>query len=304
MGQISLYFQPPLHWQQFEELTASVLKIVYDLPHVDPIGRPGQSQDGVDVYGKSSKHGRIGVQCKRLDERDSNNQPLPGGPITRKLLTRELAEARNFKHGLDLWILATTAKRDANAQAIVRQVNSQEKPPFVILWFWEDFITHLNNHRDLQRWYYADVLDIRAEIDQDRIILQSIADAFNRPAFSDRLSNEHLDDMTAAVSDTMKALRTGELVDRVTRNVIRKTIGGWRLVSDAAWRDGLRKLDDATRKLREELQEGIRSSKIVADGRGFLVVNDQKTAQELNNLRAHCLRTLNTVLSQASLPPV
>jgi hypothetical protein len=60
------------------------------------------------------------------------------------------------------------------------------------------------------------------------LILETIAMAFHRPAFTDPLDQEHFDDFLQALKDTQAALRTGALVDRQTRHVIRKAIGGWR----------------------------------------------------------------------------
>ena len=45
MGQVTQFFQPPLYWQQFEDLTQSVVEIVYGVAMADKIGRPGQAQD-------------------------------------------------------------------------------------------------------------------------------------------------------------------------------------------------------------------------------------------------------------------
>jgi hypothetical protein len=73
---------------------------------IPELGRPGQAQDGVDVYAARSRVGSVGVQCKRLDDLDENNRPLPGGPIDRKLLRSEAEKAISFRPKLDVWILA------------------------------------------------------------------------------------------------------------------------------------------------------------------------------------------------------
>jgi hypothetical protein len=83
----------------------------------DKIGRPGRAQDGVDVYAAKTRAGAIGVQCKRLDDLDANNNLLPGGPIDRKLLRSEADKALAFRPKLDVWVLATTAKRDVGYSA-------------------------------------------------------------------------------------------------------------------------------------------------------------------------------------------
>ena len=105
MGQVTQFFQPPLYWQQFEDLTQSVVELVYGIATADKIGRPGQAQEGVDVYAARTSVGSIGVQCKRLDDLDENNNPLPGGPINRKLLKSELDKALAFRPKLDIWVV-------------------------------------------------------------------------------------------------------------------------------------------------------------------------------------------------------
>lgn len=116
LAQVTQSFQPPLYWQQFEDLTAGVVEAVYGVAQADRIGRPGQAQQGVDVHAAMARVGRIGVQCKRRDDRDKNNDPLPGGAVTRSVLLAEVREAEAFTPRVDLWILATTAKRDAHIQ--------------------------------------------------------------------------------------------------------------------------------------------------------------------------------------------
>lgn len=125
MVQITQYFQPPLYWQQFEDLTQAVVQNVYGAPHADKIGRPGQSQQGVDVHAGRSRVGMLGVQCKRMDDLDENNDPRPGGAITRDILLDEIAKAKTFTPGLDVWILATTAKRDARIQKVARELDAE-----------------------------------------------------------------------------------------------------------------------------------------------------------------------------------
>lgn len=65
---IHQFYQPPLHWQQFEEFAAQLLAEVYDVPTAQLNGRAGQAQHDVDVYGRSKKHGLIAMQCKRLSD--------------------------------------------------------------------------------------------------------------------------------------------------------------------------------------------------------------------------------------------
>jgi len=303
MGQLTQYFQPPLYWQQFEDLTQSVAQTVFDVPYVQKVGRPGQAQDGVDLYAQTNL-GNLGIQCKRLDEFDENNHPYPGGPITKKLLSTEAEKALRFSPKLNTWILATTAKRDATAQKFARALSAkyQEEDKFTVLvWFWDDFVTWLNTFSNLQAWYYNDVIKIRNAHDQDRLILETIATAFHRPAFTTPLGNENLDDLLQALTDTQTALRTGELRDRETRHVIRRAVGGWRQLDDSTWQARLKDLDGELNSLRQALVTGLKEG-LLKQHRGYLEVKDQTLGHDLDTRRQRCIIKLNDLLGCASLP--
>lgn len=306
MGQVTQFFQPPLYWQQFEDLTQSVVELAYGIAMADKIGRPGQAQDGVDVYAARTRAGAIGVQCKRLDDLDASNNPLPGGPIDRKLLRSEADKALAFRPKLDVWVLATTAKRDAGIQRQARLLDEEHRAAGhfrIQLWFWDDYVTWLNAYSDLQHRYYDQIIGIRNARDQDRLILETIATAFHRPAFTDPLGQEHFDDFLQALKDTQAALRTGELVDRQSRHVIRKAVGGWRYLEEPVWRAGLKDLDDELTELRGLLVAGIKDGRL-EQRRGYLDVRDRRLAHDLDHRRHGCLARLNDLLVRAALSPI
>lgn len=304
MGTLAQFFQPPLHWQQFEELTEGLLREVYSIPNAQQVGRAGQAQDGVDVHGKSPRFGNIGVQCKRLTDLDKNNDPLPGGPIDKKFLESAADEALQFGPDLKIWILATTAKRDAKLQGFVRDLNErwerEGRDRQAIVWAWDDCVSYLNTFPDLQNWYYRDVIKVRSVHDLDVMILETISMAFHRPAFEVPIDCEQSDEFVQALKDTQQALRTGELVDRVSRHVIRKAVSGWRGIENQHWLDGLREVDGKLRTLRSELQGGLKSGTIQQQN-GFLNISDIGLLQKLERLRSDAVLALNAVLSDAKI---
>ena len=305
MGSVWQFFQPPLYWQQFEELCAGLLTEVYGVPNAQPVGRPGQAQDGVDVFGTSARYGRIGIQCKRLSDRDENNNFYPGGPISRAFLRNAADEALSFPSDLKLWILATTARRDTKVQGWVEELNDEWEQAglerVAIVWTWDECISHLNSYPELQRRYYRDVIQVRAPKDLDEIILRTIAMAFARPAFEVPLHCETSSEFFQALKDTQKALRTGELVDRESRQVIRKAIGGYHELDDHVARRLLGDVDKNLKLLRTELEQGLRDGTIVAVG-NCLDFRQPALAQKLHALRQCCLDDLNDALRHANLP--
>lgn len=307
MGNVSQFFQPPLYWQQFEELCTGLLTEVYGVPNAQQVGRPGQAQDGVDVIGTSARYGKIGIQCKRLSDRDKNNNPYPGGPITRAFLRNAADDALGFKWDLNLWILATTARRDTKVQAWVEELNDEWKrmgrERIAIVWTWDECISHLNSYPELQRRYYRDVIQVGAPKDLDEIILRTIAMAFARPAFELPLHCESPDEFLHALKDTQKALRTGELVDRESRHVIRKAIGGYHQLDDDLARAGLGVVDKKLRLLRTQLEQGLKDGTIATVGT-YLDIRQPTLARSLEELRQRCLDHLNGVLHQAGIPAI
>jgi hypothetical protein len=295
MSRVTQYFQPPLYWQQFEDLTEGVFKFTFDDAKPQKVGRPGQSQDGVDVYGRFRKQ-VIGIQCKRMDERDENNHPLPGGVITRKFIDGAINEMRYFKPKLDIFILATTAKRDSGAQEYARELDDEfrARNAFgVQLWFWDDFVTDLNRHYELQRWYYDQVIQVRSPDDQDILILEMLREAFARAAFRSPLHHESPTEFLQALKDTQCAMKTGQLKDRETRRVIRQAIGGRQAIACRTVRDKLGEADQNLQKLREVFQENL-GSKITTSG-SFLIIQPS-LLMELNDFRANAIAAVNGAL--------
>lgn len=306
MAQVTQFFQPPLYWQQFEDLTEGVFRVVFGDPNPQKVGRPGQAQNGVDVIGDSPMLGRVAVQCKRSDDRDKNNDPLPGGPVTIPILRRQIKEALTYPARLDWFYLATTAKRDAKLQTAAQEISdhNRSKRQFgVKVWFWDDYVAFLNTHDDLQRRYYRDVIRLLSSQDQDLMILETIALAFHRPAFEDRLHCEHFDDFQRAIEDTQRALRTGELVDRQNRHVIRKSVGGWRQLSDCSLRANLSEVDVALKEFRQSFRQGVKDGHIIKHNT-FVEIRDTALLYRLERERDRCVRALNVALNSANLPTV
>ena len=307
MGTVSQFFQPPLYWQQFEELCVGLMSEVYDVPNAQQVWRPGQAQRGVDVFGRSSRHGMIGIQCKRLAELDENNNPYPGGPISRAFLRKEAKAALSFQPDLKLWILATTVRRDTRVQGWVEELNNEwersGRDRIAIVWTWDECISHLNSYPKLQRAYYRDVIQVRAPKDLDEIILRTIAMAFARPAFEVPVHCEAPNEFFQALKDTQKALRTGELVDRETRHVIRKAIGGYHELDDDKARADLAAVDKQLRSLRSQLEQGIKDGTIRVIGT-ILHIRDHSLVCLLEELRRQCVDNLNRVLDRCGIPTI
>jgi hypothetical protein len=120
----------------------------------DPVslnGRPGQGQDGVDVYGRDTTTEEwFGIQCKVREE---------GSTLTKKEIVTEIEKAKHFNPSLGRYLLCTTLKRDAVIQKIEREIIKGLKKSngfsFQIL-FWNDIEEMLKQESNInvyQKYY-------------------------------------------------------------------------------------------------------------------------------------------------------
>ncbi|MDO9528418.1 MAG: hypothetical protein Q7J27_04570 [Syntrophales bacterium] len=127
----------------------------------DPVcfnGRPGQAQDGVDVYGRNTLTGEwFGLQCK---VRAENNT------LSKNEIDAEIAKARNFNPSLRRYYLCTTLKRDAVLQEIERTITDElatenRTLSFQIV-FWNDIEEKLKEESNINiycRYYHQYFVD-------------------------------------------------------------------------------------------------------------------------------------------------
>ena len=96
-------------------------------------------------------------------------------------------------------------------------------------------------------------------------------------------------------------MRTGELLDRESRHVIRKAVGGWREVDDLTVRDRLGAVNKSLSHLRAQIEQGLKDHRIRRLN-GFLDFTDIRFARRLEELRNECVEILNEVLASANMP--
>ncbi len=140
----------PQSWDEFEDITWEIYKRKWHDNYAQKHGRKGQTQNGIDIYGRQNSSGKyIGVQCKRYEDNKLN----------KKIIKAEIVKAEGFSSPLSEYIIATTASRDTKLQDLVRSLNeereSENKFPVYIV-FWEDICNDLAapNNRDLLKKYY------------------------------------------------------------------------------------------------------------------------------------------------------
>src|SRR4051794_6917124 len=109
----------PKLWQEFEEGIFVLFRSILRDPHTQQNGRPGQQQNGVDIFGRRGGPGGpyVGVQCKKKDYNLNKK-------VTEKELRNEVKEAKNFRPKLSEFIIVTTAPDDKDIQEIAREITA------------------------------------------------------------------------------------------------------------------------------------------------------------------------------------
>ena len=120
----------PSDWQRFETITLEALKIIYNNPNFTKHGRPGQKQDGVDIYLQNNSE-VIAAQCK-----------LTFNVIDERMVREEVEKAIKFTPRISILYICTTSPKDARMQEIVRCISLEKGIQCYIL-FWDDIMQHI-----------------------------------------------------------------------------------------------------------------------------------------------------------------
>lgn len=120
-------------------------------------GRPGQKQDGVDIFGHDDEDRLIGVQCKNTI-----------GGLSLKTIKEEITNADAFEPSLHKIYIATTAKRDAALQREVRLLSNERRAvrKFLVgILFWDDICQDIAKDDDV---FFAHYPQFRSKVDEAR----------------------------------------------------------------------------------------------------------------------------------------
>ncbi|WP_457937130.1 hypothetical protein [Mesorhizobium sp. 10J20-29] len=131
----SIELPKPKNWQDFETMVCAAMSQRWNSPDMQKNGRPGQGQNGVDIYGPDAIGRKVGVQCKRVKE-----------SLNMKLVAAEIAAAETFEGHLSTLYIATTSDYDSVLQKDVRllsDIRVAEGKFAVSLIFWEEVINGL-----------------------------------------------------------------------------------------------------------------------------------------------------------------
>lgn len=157
----SMELPVPKNWQDFETLVRDAQAERWQSPTLQKNGRPGQKQDGVDIYGPDGDGKPVGIQCKRYKSLKLN------------VITQEVKNAEAFSAPLTTLFIATTTDHDAKLQAEVRSISkSREKGGKfgVAILFWEDIVASLLLNPHVFQSHYPQVRLPKPSDDKDRLL--------------------------------------------------------------------------------------------------------------------------------------
>ena len=138
----------PKNWQDLETLCLALWKKEWNTKSFKTYGRPGQHQDGVDIFGRYDDGIEIGaIQCKCKEEEKK---------LTAKIIQDEVDKAKKFKPAIKRYVIATTHDSDVNLDSFVADLcikNLNAGSFSVDLFCWQDIEKLLEQHVEIRNWY-------------------------------------------------------------------------------------------------------------------------------------------------------
>lgn len=145
---------PPKDWQTFEALCKDLWSEILEDGNIQLHGRGGQTQHGVDIFGKHNKERKnYGIQCKQKSH--SKN-------LTIEEVDAEVKKAESFSPKLDVYILATTAPKDQKIETYAREISERNNASgkfLVYVYGWGDIEAKLNDYQSILLKYYQRLID-------------------------------------------------------------------------------------------------------------------------------------------------
>ena len=156
----------PKSWDEFEDISADIIKKFWRSDYITRNGRSGQRQNGVDIFGKPSKFkgDYCGVQCKNKN-------------MTITEIKEEIIKAENFKPSLKEFIFSIGSERDVGLQEEIRILDSErikEDKFSVQALFWEDICLILSEYPDLMEKHFPQFIEKQSSL---KSIVQKIMDS-------------------------------------------------------------------------------------------------------------------------------
>ncbi|MCF7821695.1 MAG: hypothetical protein K9M17_04555 [Mariprofundaceae bacterium] len=279
----SRQLQPPSNWQDFEKLCHLLWMKIWKDDNAVMHGRQGQSQYGVDVYGRIEGKGDYeGIQCKG---KDANF----GGAVTDAELRAEVTKAKKFEPKLSTFILATTAQNDAKIQVEARKITEEHEKLglfSVIVLGWGEIHQRLALYPDVIEVFYPDQGPSAYRLQQDmRSFREELA---KTSADNEQRLDELPEVITKSVVSSIQDERSADGVDAAINDEIDRYK---ELLSEHQPRTALALLEKVKSKRWGSLSDWLRFRVVTNIGAAHLTLGEQNEAarcfQEANQYAPH-----------------
>lgn len=306
---MNLNFFPPSNWQDFERLTRILCeKEWWDTAAVS-VGRPGQSQNGIDVVGwdyRVQPRRRTGVQCKRRSQTSPDGTVLAGGLVDLGDVQDCLNAIKKIPVPLEHVVIATTASQDVNLQGEIDRLNVDRVARGeceVSIWFWEWYQEKLNRSFGVAAEYYPKILAQNGMYDVDKHVAGVLRHGFDRVFMKTRFRSENqIGGVMSAVESLQALLATGALRDAQKHLVLTcAPPSNMREVDD---RDSVKLLQEMVRVLREDLTGYLSRNDIFQCGNDWIQLADLSIGHRLDRQRAEILVELNQLLGRKGIEAI
>jgi hypothetical protein len=138
----------PRNWQDLERLCLAIWKAEWKTTSLKTYGRPGQHQDGVDVFGRYMDGQEIGaIQCKCKEEEKK---------LTEAIIKEEVEKAKKFKPAIKHYVIATTFDSDVELDSFTAELSQSNMGAgsfSIDLFGWQDIENLLELHTEVRDWY-------------------------------------------------------------------------------------------------------------------------------------------------------
>jgi hypothetical protein len=151
---------------EFEKIVTEAMQLKWETPRLQRNGRPGQPQNGVDIWGEDDLGRSVAIQCKRTVAAPSIS-----------LIDEEISKAETFQPPFTTLYIATTADPDVHLQKRVRLLSSSRvaQSSFAVgMLFWEDIVSGLIRNSQVLKIIYPQ-LDLTSLAEQPDFRRASLA---------------------------------------------------------------------------------------------------------------------------------
>jgi Restriction endonuclease len=153
----------PKNWQDFERIVRDAQAQRWGSTDLQMHGRPGQTQDGVDIIGSDEIGRLVAIQCKRYKT-----------ALKLKDVADEVNKAEKIKDRLSALFIATTTDHDAELQGQVRELSSRRiaSQNFAVgILYWDEIVSSLLLNPQVFKGHYPQIqLPNATSVDKERFI--------------------------------------------------------------------------------------------------------------------------------------